>query len=119
GLTADVALRALLVAPTGLIAISADLLANLTRAARVPVPPIPKLGMAAGGLAMTSAIVGVGLWLATVPAQTPPATPPPKSAPAPATRPVGVDALGDPLPEAALLRLGTLRFRHPNSAHEL
>jgi RNA polymerase sigma factor (sigma-70 family) len=30
-----------------------------------------------------------------------------------------MDEIGDPLPEAALLRLGTKRFRHPNSAHGL
>jgi RNA polymerase sigma factor (sigma-70 family) len=29
------------------------------------------------------------------------------------------DGIGDPLPEAALLRLGTKRFRHPNSAFGL
>src|SRR5262245_32348604 len=105
GLTADVALRALLVAPAGLVVISPDLLASLTRVAQLPVPSIPKLGLAVGGVAMTSAIVGVGLWLATVPAQYPPAAPPPKPTQSPAPRPVGVDALGDPLPEAALLRL--------------
>jgi len=118
GLTADVALRALLVAPAGLVGVSSDLFAELSQAAKVPVPSIPKLGPAVGGVAMTSAIVGVGLWLATVPAQSPPAPPPPKTAEAPA-RPLGLDALGDPLPEGAILRLGTLRFRHPNSAHEL
>src|SRR5918993_2875488 len=53
---------------------------------------------------MITVTLGVGLWLAVTPAQ--PA--PPKA-----------DALGDPLPDGALLRLGTLRFRHPSPVSEL
>jgi RNA polymerase sigma factor (sigma-70 family) len=53
--------------------------------------------------------------------------PPPKDAPPAKEAPVAkkdegrpvADRLGDPLPEAALLRLGTVRFRHPGSANVL
>jgi WD40 repeat protein len=117
-LTADVALRALLVAPAGLAAVPSNVLAELTRPVLRPAPPVPKLGIAAGGIAMMTAVVGAGLWLASVPAQAPPA-PPQKPAAAAATPAERLDSLGDPLPEAALMRLGTLRFRHPNNAHEL
>jgi RNA polymerase sigma factor (sigma-70 family) len=51
-----------------------------------------------------------------------PAIPPPGAEPSPAARPevgdrprVRTDAHGDPLPEGALFRLGTVRFRHPGS----
>src|SRR5262245_11053045 len=118
GLTADVALRALLIAPAGLAALPADLLAEVIRNAHRPMPVVPKFGPAAGGIAMTTAVVGIGLWLAMLPAQPPPPASP-KSEPAPATRIAGFDALGDPLPDAALLRLGTLRFRHPSSVYDL
>jgi WD40 repeat protein/beta-lactamase regulating signal transducer with metallopeptidase domain len=48
------------------------------------------------------------------------ATPAAKSQPDP-SKPLGpgVDALGDALPEAALLRFGTLRFRPPNDVKEI
>jgi RNA polymerase sigma factor (sigma-70 family) len=118
GVTADIALRALLVAPAGLALLPAGLLAEWHRAAIRPPSPISKFGTAVGGIAMTSAVVGLGLWLAALPAQGPPATPPPKVTPAPPAT-IAKDVLGDPLPESALLRLGTLRFRHPNNAHEL
>jgi WD40 repeat protein len=36
-----------------------------------------------------------------------------------APREPGVDSLGDPLPPNALLRLGSLRFRHPGTVYEL
>jgi RNA polymerase sigma factor (sigma-70 family) len=54
----------------------------------------------------------------------PPKDPPPAKEAAPPVarkdepRPV-VDRLGDPLPEAALVRLGTTRFRHPGSVNTL
>jgi RNA polymerase sigma factor (sigma-70 family) len=117
GLTGDVALRALLIAPAGLAILPASLFAELSSATLRPFSAVPKFGMAAGGIAMTSAIAGVGLWLAMLPAQSPP-TSMPKAPPA---LPVvaSVDALGDPLPDGALLRLGTQRFRHPDNAFEL
>lgn len=118
GLTADVALRAMLVAPAGLAILPANLLAQWDEAALRRLSIVPKYGIAFGGITMTTAIASVGLWLAVLPAQGPPAPPPPSPPPTIAKRPT-TDALGDPLPEAAILRLGTLRFRHPSSVQEL
>jgi WD40 repeat protein len=57
------------------------------------------------------------------PAGTAPAAKGPKPIPDPRARPaakvVAADSLGDPLPEGARLRLGTLRFRPPSSVVEL
>lgn len=48
-----------------------------------------------------------------------PQQPAQKPAPMAKSPPARVDVLGDPLPEGALLRLGTARFKHPNSAGAL
>src|SRR5262249_50000816 len=69
--------------------------------------------------AVTAIALGVGLILIPGalpqdPKKNPPRGPVNKPAPKPKE-----DALGDPLPDGALLRLGSLRFKHPNSAHDL
>ena len=122
GLTADVALRGLLVAPLALAAVPDDLLAHRRTVSRAG-PAVAAL--AARGrshpLGATAAALALGIGLILVPGATPQG--PVKSRPAaaevkPKARP-RVDALGDALPEAALLRLGTERFKHPNDANAL
>jgi RNA polymerase sigma factor (sigma-70 family) len=119
GLSADVALKAMLIAPAGLAILSPNLLAELNRLALRSISTIPKFSIAAGGIAMTTAIAGVGLWLAMLSAQVPPSSSPPTPPTAPAFRIPTEDTLGDPLPDSAILRLGTLRFRHPGTVHEM
>lgn len=64
---------------------------------------------------LATGVIGVGVL--GLPRSAPPKGPPAKDAtPKPVER---VDRLGDPLPDAALLRLGTSRFRHPGSATAL
>lgn len=118
GLTADVVLRALLIAPAGLVAIPSAALANLLDMKPLAATPLPKFAPASGGIIMSMTAIGVSLFLAVLPAQSPP-TPPSKSTPPVVATPSGVDSLGDPLPDAALQRLGTLRFRHPTNVIDL
>jgi RNA polymerase sigma factor (sigma-70 family) len=64
-------------------------------------------------------VLTIGLGQADPPKDPPPAKDAtPSVAKKDGARPVA-DRLGDPLPEAALLRLGTTRFRHPGSATAL
>ncbi|HKB01362.1 MAG TPA: sigma-70 family RNA polymerase sigma factor, partial [Gemmataceae bacterium] len=73
--------------------------------------------LAGTGLALLAAGV-VGLAVLGLPQATPPKDPPAKET-SPKASAERVDRLGDPLPDAALLRLGTTRFRHPGSATAL
>jgi RNA polymerase sigma factor (sigma-70 family) len=97
-------------------------------------PPVVALAAAAspwsGKLVMTAVslvaacLFGLGAFCLAQGKPTPPApTAPPdaqveREPQADKSRPL-TDGIGDPLPEAALLRLGTKRFRHPSSAAEL
>jgi RNA polymerase sigma factor (sigma-70 family) len=125
GLTAEVALHGLLVAPLTLAASPGDLSAQTCALVKGPVPAgiaslLPATGLVRWGAGAFAALV-VGAGLILIPGalpQDPKKNPPPAPVNNPAPKP-RVDALGDPLPEAALLRLGTLRFKHPNSADGL
>src|SRR5262249_8377082 len=60
------------------------------------------------GLAVGAGLAGYDAWVRpTAPEQQPPVVPPKKNAPGPT-----VDLYGDPLPDGAAGRLGTLRWRH-------
>ena len=124
GLTADVALRGLLAAPLALVALPENLYSQTIALASISTPVevswLPSvslsLGVAGGALAIA---LGVGLML---PGAEPPAPSTDNSARAeapPAPLPMAKVVDDDPLPDKALLRLGSQRFKHPNSAHEL
>jgi RNA polymerase sigma factor (sigma-70 family) len=125
GLTSDVVLRGLLIAPLAVTALPDDLFAHTAAFLKGPAPQAIVELLPAGGwfrwgaCAITAIALGAGLILipGAMP-QDPMKNPPPAPVNKPAPKPKE-DALGDPLPPGALLRLGTLRFKHPNSAHAL
>ena len=125
GLTADVALRSLVLAPLALTMLPDDLFAHTTAllkepASRTVAELVATASLYRWGLGTATALaLGIGLMLVpgAIPQDSnknPPPAPQNKPAPMPKE-----DALGDPLPDGALLRLGTLRFKHPNSASDL
>lgn len=128
GLTADVALRGLLAAPLSLVvhsdhlhARTIELAANHTPMEAAWLPSLSlSLGATGGVLAM---VLGVGLLLpganqAEIPKGNPQKAEAPQATTS-ATPPSANAVDDDPLPDKALLRLGSLRFKHPNSAAEL
>jgi RNA polymerase sigma factor (sigma-70 family) len=80
----------------------------------------PPLKVKLAGLALLLAVIGLGAGLPVFRAQAPdsPAEPAPAS-PAPAKEGPRRDRHGDPLPEGAVVRLGTLRFRVPGEVREV
>lgn len=124
GLTGEIALHGLFIAPLAAVlkpsASRANVAAVLDRpisasvAALLPHSGISRLGIAAGVIVgLTAGLVAVS---GAMQRNQPEDRPPLMAAGKPAS---GVDRLGDPLPDGALLRLGTERFKHPNNAEEL
>jgi RNA polymerase sigma factor (sigma-70 family) len=124
GLTADVALRGLLAAPLALVSLPDKLYSQTIELASGPTQmgmaglPSLSLTLCAGGGVLAIAL-GVGLLLSgSLPTELPKGQTSKAEAP-PAALPVAKPSDDDPLPDKALLRLGTVRFKHPNTAHEL
>lgn len=124
GLTADVALHGLLVAP--LVAVFNPSASRASAAALFdrPISPgvavlIPQFGLGRGAMAALAAVV-VATGLIALPGallQNQAKDPPP--AKAENKQAAHVDLLGDPLPDGALLRLGSARFKHPGNGEEI
>jgi RNA polymerase sigma factor (sigma-70 family) len=114
GLTVPAAMAAgLVVEPVGAVPpalISATTRAALAAPLAAAVPQ--KLLVVAAVLIAAFGLAGATFWLGSS-GEDPPDRPAPQVAPAR----LDVDALGDPLPERALRRFGTARFRHGTQIH--
>jgi RNA polymerase sigma factor (sigma-70 family) len=97
-----------------LYAVPAPLISATARAAlAVPLAgAVPLKAIAIGMILLTA--LGVGLGAAALSERTSETAADPPSQAAPGNLVPRVDALGDPLPERAMRRLGTARFRHGN-----
>jgi RNA polymerase sigma factor (sigma-70 family) len=118
-----------LVAPLATVAVPSDLLATTAALAADPwskALPVAVLGLSAASVssklvpatALIVLLTGIGAVSLITGAERKQPEQPPPVAPAPRSE-VRVDRQGDPLPLGALLRIGTVRFRHPDSSSAL
>jgi RNA polymerase sigma factor (sigma-70 family) len=117
GLSPAVALGVVALARAEASALPARALSGPSAAARTLAQAlqVPVAGKFKAVLALLLAVCVAGLGLAAAHSFTAPPVPAPKEAGPAAARPAR-DALGDPLPPGALLRLGSIRLRHFSTA---